>query len=61
MAGLVLGAVCSGALAAGLIAAGRGELEAALAAIQAMGGLLVITVAGLAAFGMSQGGTRREL
>lgn len=61
MVGLVLGAVGFGALAASLIATGKGEPEAALPAVQAMGELLAVTVVGLGAYGLSQGGTRREV
>lgn len=61
MLGLVLGAVAFGAGAASLVAAARGDVAAALPGVQAMAGLLAVTLAGLGAYGLTQGGTQRGL
>jgi len=61
MLGLVLGSTTFGTLAAAFIAAARGEPSEALVGAQAMLALTVFTLIGLGAYGLTQGGLRREL
>mmetsp|Transcript_98366 Transcript_98366/g.256322 ORF Transcript_98366/g.256322 Transcript_98366/m.256322 type:complete len:86 (+) Transcript_98366:271-528(+) len=61
MGALVVGALAAGALEGGSIAWLRGEPEKALDAFSAMAVLLVVTVVGLGAYGLTQGGDRRAV
>mmetsp|Transcript_2475 Transcript_2475/g.4876 ORF Transcript_2475/g.4876 Transcript_2475/m.4876 type:complete len:86 (+) Transcript_2475:589-846(+) len=60
MVGLVFGATAFGAASSTLVAAARGEPEEAMSAVLTMAVLLVVSLAGLGAYGLSQGGDRRE-
>jgi len=60
MVGLVFGATAFGASAATLVATARGEPSEAIPAENTMVVLLVVSLAGLGAYGLSQGGDRRE-
>jgi len=61
MGGLIIAAVAAGALEGGSIAWLRGEPEKALEAFSAMAILLAVTVVGLVAYGLTQGGDRRTI
>jgi len=61
MFALVVGATAFGAFAAGLVAAACGDATAATPAVQTMAQLCAGSIAGLAAYGLTQGGTQRGL
>jgi hypothetical protein len=61
MFALVVGAVTAGAVEGASIAWLRGEPEKAGAAFETMAGLFAVTVIGLGAYGLTQGGDRRSL
>lgn len=61
-----MGLVIAGALVAGAagcvgVAAARGEPEAALGGLEALAVLFAVTIAGLGAYGFTQGGDRRAV
>jgi len=61
MFALVVGATAFGAGATGLVAAACGDAAAAIPAAQAMAQLCAGSIVGLAAYGLTQGGTQRGL
>mmetsp|Transcript_28027 Transcript_28027/g.52547 ORF Transcript_28027/g.52547 Transcript_28027/m.52547 type:complete len:87 (+) Transcript_28027:402-662(+) len=62
MAGLIVSSIGSGVAGALAVALARGDpLEVIFPAATTMAGLFVITVLGLGAYGVTQGGDRRDL